>query len=194
MEDRTLSGVLIGVVHDLNDTTGQGMVKVRFPKLKDKISDWLRLASPMAGPERGLFLRPEKDDQVIVIYEDGRLEGDGYVLGSIWSEPDKPPPDDGDRVKNNWRFIRSRSGHLIKLDDTAGNELIEIAFKDGKRRVVMDDKKIEVHCQTGDVIVKADAGNIAISAPTGNIEIDANQISVKAKAKLILSGATVDIN
>ena len=58
----------------------------------------------------------------------------------------------------------------------------------------MDKDKVQVHCQTGDVIVKADAGNISISAPAGNMELDANQISVKAKAKLVLSGGTVDIN
>lgn len=193
MSGQALSGVLIGIVHDLRDPEGQGRVKVSFPKL-GRTSDWLRLASPMAGKERGLFLRPEKDDEVIVIFEDGRLEGDGFVLGSLWSGADKPPPDDGDAEKNNWRFWRSRSGHVVKLDDTSGKELIEIVHKDGQRRILIDDQKIEVHCQTGNVIVKADQGNVTISAPAGNMELDANQISVKAKAKLILSGATVDIN
>lgn len=194
MDDRALSGVLIGVVDDLKDPQKQGRVRVCFPKLDNKLSDWLRLAAPMAGAERGLFLRPERGDQVIVIYEDGRLEGDGYVLGSIWSETDKPPPDDGQAEKNNWRFLKSRSGHIFKFDDTAGKEQIEIIFKDNQKRILMDKDKVQVHCQTGDVIVKADAGNISISAPAGNMELDANQISVKAKAKLVLSGGTVDIN
>lgn len=193
-DDRTLSGVLIGIVEDLDDPEGQGRVRVRLPKLDDELSDWLRLAAPMAGAGRGLFLRPEPGDQVIVIFEDGRPEGDGYVLGSIWSQADQPPPDDGNAAENNWRFLQSRSGHIFKFDDTAGKEQIEIIFKDDKKRILMDKDKIEVHCQTGDVIIKADAGNIAISAPTGNMELDANQISVKAKAKLVLSGGTVDIN
>ncbi len=193
MDDRTLSGVLIGIVEDLKDPEKQGRVRVCFPKL-DKLSDWLRLAAPMAGAGRGFFLRPERGDQVIVIYEDGRLEGDGYVLGSIWSQTDKPPADDGQAEQNNWRFLHTRSGHKLKFDDTAGQERIEIIFKDDQKRIVMDKDKVQVHCQTGDVIVKADAGNISLSAPTGNMELDANQISVKAKVKLVLSGGTVDIN
>ena len=76
--------------------------------------------------------------------------------------------------------------------ETAGGKYGRSA--DDKKRILMDKDKKQVHCQTGDVIIKADAGNISISAPTGNMELDANQISVKAKVKLVLSGGTVDIN
>jgi hypothetical protein len=48
------------------------------------------------------------------------------VVGGLWSKTDPPPSDDGKKVDNNWRFFRSRSGHLMKFDDTSGAERIEI--------------------------------------------------------------------
>ena len=47
---------------------------------------------------------------------------DGQIL---WNGVDLPPESDGED-SNNWRFLKSRSGHIVRLDDTAGQEKIEI--------------------------------------------------------------------
>ena len=39
--------------------------------LDDQLSEWARLATPMGGKDRGLFFRPEKDDEVLVAHEQG---------------------------------------------------------------------------------------------------------------------------
>ncbi len=61
---------------------------------------------------------------------------------------------------NNWRFFRSRSGHLLKFDDTAGAERIEIIGKGGDHKLVIDvsGRKIEITCSSGDVAISAPAG------------------------------------
>ena len=131
------NGIVIGIVADLDDQEELGRVRVRFPHLNDQMSDWARLATPMGGKERGLFFRPEKEDEVLVAFEHGDPRRP-YIVGSLWSKPDPPPGDDGKRVENNWRFFRSRSGHLLKFDDTSGAERIEIVGKGGEHKVVVD--------------------------------------------------------
>jgi uncharacterized protein involved in type VI secretion and phage assembly len=142
----------------------------------------------MAGPDRGVFFRPEKDDEVLVGFEHGDPRRP-YILGSLWSQADKPPADDGQKTKNNWRFIKSRSGHILKFDDTSGAEKIEVIDKDSSRRVVIDsaNRKIQILCDTG-------AGDIEIKAPAGDVTIEAATITVKATTSLTLeSSGTVTI-
>src|SRR5581483_3964040 len=130
MQGHRENGIMIGVVADLADPDRLGRVRVRFPCLADQLSDWARLATPMAGAGRGFFMRPEVGDEVLVGFELGEPRRP-YVLGALWSKKDQPPPDDGNASKNNWRFIQSRSGHIVKLDDTQGKEKIEVIDKTG---------------------------------------------------------------
>lgn len=187
-------GVLIGIVSDLDDPDNLGRVKVRYPTLGDQESDWARVISAGAGKDRGFFSRPEKGDEVAVVFELGNPHR-AYVLGGVWSQADPPPKDDGKKKDNNWRFLRSRSGHVIKLDDTRGAELIEIVDKDGQRRVLLDTakKKIQVLCDQGDVEVKAGSGTVKVEAVTVEIKATAN-LTIEAGAALKIKGATVDIN
>ena len=188
------NGILIGVVDDLQDPESLGRVRVRFPYLNNQLSEWARVATPMGGKERGLFLRPEKGDEVLVGFELGDPRRPN-ILGALWSKPDPPPPDDGNAVQNNWRFLRSRSGHLLKFDDTSGAERIEIVGKGDGHRIVIDvsAKKIQITCTQGDVEISAPAGNVAISGKT--VEVKASTtMTLEAEAAMTISGQTVAIN
>ncbi len=162
-------GVTVGVVTNNQDPDGLGRVKVRFPWLSDEDeSHWARVLTPMAGPERGLWLLPEVDDEVLVSFEHGRVEFP-YVLGALWNGKDAPPAanDDG---KNNLRLLKSRSGHIIQLDDTEGEENITIIDKSGSNSITIDSKE----------------NTITITA-------DADVTIQSANGKLILSGKGVEI-
>lgn len=188
------NGVVIGIVADLDDPLSLGRVRVRLPHLADQLTDWSRVASPMAGKDRGFFMRPEVGDEVLLVFEQGDPRR-ACIAGAFWSAADTPPEDDGKKVDNNWRFFRSRSGHLLKFDDTSGAERIEIVGQGGGHKLVIDvsGKKIEISCDTGD---------ISLSAPAGKLSIDAQQVEIHATAALkieaggalTLNGATVAIN
>lgn len=189
-----VNGIIIGLVADLEDPENLGRIRVKFPYLGDQLSDWARLVTPMAGKDRGMFFRPEVDDEVLVAFELGDVRRP-YVLGSLWSSADTPPPDDGQAKQNNWRFIKSRNGHIVKLDDTKGSEKIEIIGSDGARKIVFDiaGKKIEVICDTGNVEVSAGSGDVKVEAI--NVEIKASgNMKLEAGAQMTISGATVNIN
>ena len=134
---RTASGVVVGLVLDNQDPDGLGRVKINLPEpSEDEIGHWARVASPMAGGGRGMFFLPEKNDEVLVAFEQGDITRP-YLLGALWNGKDKPPESNSDG-ENNLRLIKSRSGHLVRLDDSDGAEKIEIIDKSGENSVTID--------------------------------------------------------
>lgn len=188
------NGILIGTVLDLADPEKLGRVKLRLPQFDDQQTDWARVASPMAGKDRGFFFQPEIGDEVLVGFENGDPRR-AYVLGALWSKVDTPPPRDGNDPQNNWRMIKSRSGHIVKLDDTQGGEKIEIIDKSGSHKVVIDsaNSKIQILCQSGDMEISAPSGKLQINAQSIEMKASA-QMDVQAGATLNVKGATVNIN
>lgn len=173
-------GVTIGIVTNNQDPDKLGRVKVRFPWLSDQDeSHWARVLSPMAGKERGLFFLPEVDDEVLVAFEHGMAEFP-YVLGALWNGKDKPPETNEDG-KNNFRFIKSRSGHIIRLDDTDGAEKIEIIDKSGKNTVVLNTKE-------NTITISADA-DITIESSNGKLILSGNGVEITSKAALKLEAS-----
>ncbi|NTW02923.1 MAG: phage tail protein, partial [Oscillochloris sp.] len=130
-------GVTVGVVTNNQDPDSLGRVKVKLPWLSDQDeSFWARVVAPMAGKDRGLYLLPEIDDEVLVAFEHGMIEYP-YVLGALWNGKDNPP-ETNSNGKNNMRTLKSRSGMIIRLDDTDGSEKIEISDASGKNSIVID--------------------------------------------------------
>jgi uncharacterized protein involved in type VI secretion and phage assembly len=53
----TVAGLLTGTVADNKDPQKLGRVRVNVPALSDQaVTPWARIATPMAGPSRGLNL------------------------------------------------------------------------------------------------------------------------------------------
>jgi phage protein D/phage baseplate assembly protein gpV len=190
--ERRMHGVVPAIVTGNKDEERRGRIQVKVPALADKAEHWARLATLMAGPERGTFFLPEEGDEVLVAFEHGRPES-LFVVGALWNGRDAQP-DANTNGKNDLRFIKSRSGHLIRLDDSDGNERIEIVDSKGKNRVTLD-------TATGNVTVES-GKDLVLRAPEGAIRLEAKSIetsstsgtAVAAKGKLSLRGSTVDIN
>ena len=187
------NGIVIGTVVDLNDPEKLGRVKLKLPQYNDEQSTWARIASPMAGNNRGFFFRPEVQDEVLVGFENGEVRRP-YVLGALWSKVDTPPPRDSDDTKNNWRFIVSRSGHILKFDDTSGAEKIEIIDKSGSLKITLDSANSKIQIESnGDVEVSAPQGTFKVSAQTVDIEAT-GQMTLQATGTMTVQGSIVNIN
>lgn len=198
---RGFYGIMTGVVTNNQDPDGLGRVKVKIPRLSgDDESNWARVATFMAGKERGAFFLPEVDDEVLVAFECGDINMP-YVIGALWNGVDKPFETNSDG-KNDKRVIKSRSGHLIRLDDKDGAEKIEIIDKTEKNLITIDtasnkiiissDKDIEISAENGKVTINAQEIEIKSSAAT-KVEAGAG-MDLKASAKMTVKGATVEIN
>jgi uncharacterized protein involved in type VI secretion and phage assembly len=168
------------------------MVKVKYPFLgQEEESAWARLALPMGGKGRGWLFLPEVDDEVLVAFEHGDIARP-YVLGMLWNGIDIPPSDGDGRDK---KVIKSRSGHLIRLDDTSGNEKIEIVDKSGKNMLVVD--------TSAKAITISSDKDIVLKAPNGKIQLDATDVQVKATGgakvealggDVTLKGTSINLN
>jgi len=109
----SLSGVMVAIVTNNKDPDGMGRVKLKLPWLSDDYeSDWARIATLMAGPERGVYFLPEVDDEVLIAFEHGDIRRP-MVLGCLWNGVDAPPitNDDGEKTD----FLRRRKRGWAKI-------------------------------------------------------------------------------
>ncbi len=179
-------GVVVGIVTNNRDPENMHRVKLRFPWLTaSDESNWARVASVMAGNGRGAYFLPEIDDEVLVVFEHGIVE-QPFVIGSLWNGKDAPHESNNDG-KNDNRSIRSRSGHLVRLCDRAGEEKIEIIDKTGNNRIVISasDDRITIEAQ----------GDIGIRSQTGKLTLEAVGVEIRSRAGVTVQATTtVDVS
>ncbi len=180
-------GVAVGIVSSNADPLHHGRVKVRIPALSaDVESTWASVLTPMAGGGRGLRLLPEEGDTVVVAFEDGDIDRP-FVLGAFWAGSQEPPQ--GEDPGNDLRLLRSRSGHVVRLDDTEGAERIEIVDSSGDNTITIDTAKNEITVHAaGPVTISAD-GDLKLTAK-GNLTLEGNKVDVTAQQNLTLSGTS----
>lgn len=194
-------GAVVGVVTNNKDPEGLGRVKLKFPWLSDQDeSDWARVVAPMAGKERGFYFLPELDDEVLVVFAHGVAEAP-YVLGALWNGKDKPPESNSDG-KNDMRTIKSRSGHVIRLNDKNGDEKIEIIDKAGKNKITISSKANTITIEADqDITIKSTNGKLLLQGKgveitsQAAVKIEATQsMDLKAGPQLNIKGQMVNIN
>lgn len=206
-----------GIVTNNEDEDSLGRIKVSIPEIEggaDTETDWLPVLSPFSGEEIGTFCLPELEDVVVVMFMDKELEK-GVVLGSVYNQNIKPPKteensgaDLNDDGKNSLHFIRSRSGLRIILDDTDGEEKIQLLGPDAKNRIEMligdellnieTDKDISI---SADGIISFEAEEIefkaekALSMEADNIKQESSKdITIKGDSSVTLEGNAVKLN
>ncbi|MEB3360470.1 MAG: phage baseplate assembly protein V [Synechococcales bacterium] len=178
--DARFYGVTIAVVTNIKDSEGLGRVKVKFPWLSsDDESPWARVLTPMAGGDRGFYFLPEVDDEVLVAFEHGDMAFP-YILGGLWNGKDKPPEknDDG---KNNKRLIKSRSGHMIILDDTKDQEQVIIQDKTGKNKIAIDCEKNSMTIQVEEDLTIEAKGKIVLKSTDADMAIECKNLNIKTQ-------------
>jgi uncharacterized protein involved in type VI secretion and phage assembly len=199
-------GVVTAIVTNTDDPNNWGRVKLKFPWLSDDVeSDWARVVAPGAGPEAGLCLLPEVDDEVLVSFCHGDFS-QPYVIGGVWNGQHDLPPDvsaSGSGEKPLVRTWFSRTGHKISVYDNADNK-IELSTAGG-HSIIMDDanQKIEIS-SSGGITLTLDDGGGSISFQ-GSTEIEINtsanmkleaggNIDLQAGGQVNIQGAMVNIN
>ena len=115
------------IVVDNNDPKKQGRVRVQlqWQQAKNLRSPWIRVMTPDAGSSnevsknRGMVFIPEVGDQVMLgfRYNDPNRP---FVIGSIFNGTTGA----GGKEKNNIKSLSSKSGNIIKLDDSKGSVYI----------------------------------------------------------------------
>ncbi len=174
-------GVHPALVTDLKDPDGQGRVKVALPWAPDsdggRYEAWARLATLMAGADRGSWLIPDVEDEVLVAFEAGDPRRP-YVVGSLWNGSDRPPESMDGSGRNAKKVLRSRNGVKVTLDDTDGREQLVLETPGGQRMTLKDGP-----------------GSVEIADSNGNsVKLESAGITVTASAKVTINASTVEVS
>ncbi len=197
-----INGVVPAIVTKISDDPSKlNRIQLKFPWLPkdggaEVSSAWARLAMPSGGKDRGIFFMPEIDDEVLVAFEHGDMNFP-YIVGALWNGKDSTPIPTSEAVKDNKvnkRVIRSRSGHLIILDDTSGKENITIQDKTTKNSIVIDSKEKSMTIKAeGDLIFEAGGkftvkskGDVSFDSKAKTTITSQSEFSVDSKQKASL--------
>lgn len=175
-------GAFPALVTDIVDPEGLGRVKIALPWTPDtagaRYETWARLATFMAGNNRGSWFIPDVDDEVLIVFEGGDPRRP-YVIGSLWNGKDAPPESMDGAGKNFKKVLRSRNGVKLTMDDTDGREQF-ILETPGAQKLTLKDGPgaVEIVDSNGNSI-KLEASGITITA-SAKVTINASQVAVSA--------------
>lgn len=193
------------ILDSIQDLTGLNQVNgVRYAEVESIEDDgyvltWLssdddapsapaRVATLMAGSERGTFFNPEPGDEVVVAFEGGDLDRP-VIIGALWSDVDSPPADADTSSSNNLRIIRSRLGHQLTFDDSsgAGKVILQTA---GEHKLEMDDPAKKITLQTpGGLKIEMDE-----IARTIRVELSSTTYIQLSDSGIDVKGAQINLN
>jgi uncharacterized protein involved in type VI secretion and phage assembly len=167
-------------VVSVDDPEGMNRVQVRLIAC-DEIDTqdaplWARVVCPFAGRDRGAFLIPDVDDEVLVLFHNGDPSYP-LVMGGLWNGSSTAPAEigsDGNRYKR----IRSKNGVTLTIDDQQGQESFSVETPGGQRLTLSDGP--------GEITVEDASGNSAKFQSSG--------ITITAAAKVKIEAATVEVS
>jgi type VI secretion system secreted protein VgrG len=188
-----------GEVVENHDPKGLGRVRVQFGWQKDlsgqdSKTPWIRVASPQGGSDKGFFILPEKEDQVLVAFDNNHPERP-FVLTGMYHGKAKP---EHSHHENHKKAIKTKGGIEILMNDEKGKETLTVTSpKDITINAVGGKIKLTAK---GDIIIQSSSGNITISAPN-KIKMEASDIilegkksvSIKTLEMKVKADATIDM-
>jgi uncharacterized protein involved in type VI secretion and phage assembly len=183
---RGLGGLCYGVypatVSGIKDDAGQGRIRVKLPWSPDGASGgyeaWARVATLMAGNNRGSWFMPEEGDEVLIAFAAGN-PGAPFVLGMLWNGKDAPPASMDDAKSNDIKTLRSRNGVSITLDDKQGQERFLVKTPGGQSVTLKDGPgSLELEDQNGNTVT-LDSSGISVQS-SATVQVQASSLTVTA--------------
>lgn len=178
------SDVQIATVMENNDPEGLSRIKVQFPWQKPlgATTPWLRMMTPHAGSDKGFHFIPELEEEVIVNFEAGNAERP-FVLGALYHGTAKP--DSWQSDNNDIKAIKTRTGHLIELNDTEGAESVTITDKNSNIiRIDTANNSIEISALE----------NMTLNAKNFQLNVEEDALINVGKNTTIETGENLDIS
>jgi uncharacterized protein involved in type VI secretion and phage assembly len=198
-------GLVIGLVTNIQDPLDLGRVRVQFPTLGDNIEGiWARVALPGAGPDAGLSMLPQIDDEVVVGFEHGDTRRP-VVLGALHNSVDKPHANMRGQQDGGSLVVYGRQDAEINLQKQLvieAKDAMTVKIQGGSNG--QGDIKQEAAAvyelkagttmtleSTGELTIKSSAG-ITVDA-TGSLTLKGAMVDIQAQSTLNLKGAMINI-
>lgn len=187
----------------------RGQVTVKVPGILEETPDGDDhqpievLAAPAFLP--GFFFVPEVDDPVWVEFVAGDIN---YPIWTgVWYPQDATPHTfDDNAPTRTQRVIRTKSGHVVQLDDTSGGERLVITDSANKNTITFDSSGAAVTSATAITLtykpqsgpstsVTIDSNGVTITCASGaSFSVTADNMTLKGSGATVAIGATVDVS
>jgi len=188
----------LATVIDNNDPKKQSRIRVKFKWecSTNDTTEWLRIVSPSAGADdqngsnRGFMAIPEKNDQVLVAFEEGNIARP-VIMGSVYHNNNG---NSNKQQNNHIKSLSTRSGHLIQFDDSDNTQGITITDRKGN--------VINIDTQNNNVTITA-LENMTLNAKNMHINVQESMdinvqkdltVSVQENSIAMSAGKKVSVN
>lgn len=163
LENMPFSEAQSATVVDNHDPKDLGRVRARFKWQQQGMTPWMRVVSPHGGGSKGMYMVPEKGEEVVVDFEGGNPELP-FVLGTTYNGEGKSG---FGTAANDMKAIRTRSGISILLNDADGSVTItdpggNRIFMDGKESIAIS-SKTKMDISSKEIQISAEKFTIAAS-------------------------------
>ncbi len=212
-ESHLVSSVTTGKVVENWDSKHPGMVKVELflgESGKNK-TDWVRVAQPYAGKDRGMYFLPEVGDEVVLAFNMGDRDHP-IVIGCLWNQVDTIPKDTA-AEKNHVKRVKTKGGHELVFSEESGKESITL-HTPGNLTLVMEDEKKTITIRDGDgknlvtvdgkngavtvtaekkLVLKAGSGSLTLDGQGKKATLKMDTVNIEAGQSLNLKGQNVKL-
>lgn len=172
----------LAVVVSLEDPEQLNRVQLRLVSCDDSDTQdaalWARVVCPFAGQDRGAFLIPDVDDEVLVLFQNGDPSCP-LVVGGLWNGKSTAPAAIESGGRNRIKRIRSRNGVTITLDDEQGQETFKVETPGGQSLTLADGPGVITIQDSNGNTVKMEGSGITITA-AAQVKVEAAMVKVSA--------------
>lgn len=187
-----LFGVYLATVTSVKDDKKQGRIQIKLLAFDGVTAQnapmWARVAVPFAGPNRGAFMIPNKDDVVVVQFIQGEPSAP-VVIGGVWNGQQQAPEQlggSGEEV-DRWTFVGKQGTRIAIVEEQAG-ATISLTTPNSTESVTITKKssgKVELKTKTSKVTL--DSSGVTVRSTTVTVkaaEVKVNAPSVTVNAAL----------
>ena len=179
-------------VVSVNDPENQSRLKIRLLSFDGVDSQdaeiWARVAVPFAGDNRGAFMIPDVDDEVLVVFINGDTRFP-IIIGSLWSGRTQVPEQlggSGDAI-DRWSITGKAGTRIAIEEESASSAKVLFTTPNGVNGELTDSGGGKVEFTCSGTTLTIDSEGVTIDTPM-NLTVQATQVKISAAMVTVDAG------